>query len=388
MIAELLFLLGMVPVGGFIENRLCADREEYADWIRLGAIAAMWAFYLTLTVPVAWRRLWLALEQEPPLGPRDRPSALLLGVLACTKRSATAALPAIFLILTLRYPRLSTMWWAVAPLLYVVHVAGGLMIRRQLRPAPQDAVLPIAQTDLVAELEQFARRRGVRHVQVRLYHPPTTTHGAAATCQRDRSLPKIFLNDRLVELLDGQEVLAVFAHELGHLRLRFLTLLTKATTLAVWGGAIVSFWLAGWAQEDRFYARPLSYLPILLVGAWLVWFFCHLFELAWNRSEERLANQLAVEMTGSAGPLVSATRKLAAYDPADTPSSWWERLLLADCLSAEQAIAQIRRYAARKGIPINEPMQPPGGDCVSCDRPADGNGRRPQGGHVRHVDSE
>jgi Zn-dependent protease with chaperone function len=362
--AQLLFLLGLVAACGFVEERLCLPWKQRADWVRLGTLAVFWVSYLILMIPITWRQFSLVVGHEPAPGAMQRPRPLRLGILTCATRSASAALPAALVILAVRYPTFWPLRWAAPLLLCLIQVAGAGMIRREFQRTPSPPLQPIGEAELAAELDDFARRQGFRNVQVHACQVPMTADKTAATCRRDGEGAEVVLKSQLLDLLDRRELLAIFAHELSHLRMRFLSQLTAALTYGWWLAIAVAVGaLPGlMTRGNRFFAGPLSCLSILILAGWLVWFFCLPIQLAMSRLEERLANQHAVRMTGSAGPLISAVRKLARLNPGEVPAPWWQRLFFAAAPTADQVVAQVRHYAARRGIAADESMQPPGGN--------------------------
>ena len=358
MIAELLFLLPLVPAGRYVETRLSGSGQGLATAFRAAAVLAALCLHLCLMVSIGYHTVIrlarrFGLPAADPIGLARR---LIPGNLS---RSAGAVLMAMLVIL---WPTCASLG---GPSLPVWVLAIGLAARCWLQRAAcrrgEWSVTPLDPSPMADELGRLASRCGIRGLEVLLIRQSSLPLEFAAICQGNRRRAVVFLNAEALKLLEEPETLAVFAHELSHLRFRRTAGLGKIITWAWWTVIALALFLGlahGGAGLTTI-KQPLSYLPGLLVTIWVAGLAYLPVSLALTRREERLANRRAVELTGRAGPLISAIRKLSSAGTAELPSPWWERLLFADCLSAKQAIAGIRRHALRRGIPTEEPVQTP-----------------------------
>ena len=126
---------------------------------------------------------------------------------------------------------------------------------------------------------------------------------------------RIVLFDTLLEQMDGDEVVAVLAHEAGHWKLRHVLkrlIMTEAIALVLFYAA---YRLIGWSDLASLVgAGDLSFFGrILVLGflASLVSFPATPLISFLSRRDEHAADRFAEELTGSGIPLASALVKLS-----------------------------------------------------------------------------
>ncbi len=121
---------------------------------------------------------------------------------------------------------------------------------------------------------------------------------------------RVVLFDTLLAQLRGEEILAVLAHELGHMVKRHIRKrLLLMATLAL-GFCFAAFWLVSWTalpqlvgmEEASFYARVL----IVTVLAGIVTFPLTPISSARSRRDEDEADDFAVELHGNGDDLATA----------------------------------------------------------------------------------
>lgn len=127
---------------------------------------------------------------------------------------------------------------------------------------------------------------------------------------------QVVLYDTLLESHSHQEILAVLAHELGHLKRRHILkqlLLFEASLLAA---LYVTHLLIDWpALYATFgFDPPRAYAGLFLLG--ILWqkagFFLKPCYTAVSRRFEREADLFSLQFMGSSGPLLAALKRLAA----------------------------------------------------------------------------
>lgn len=127
---------------------------------------------------------------------------------------------------------------------------------------------------------------------------------------------RLVLFDTLIEKQSTEELVAVFAHEVGHFKLRHIP---KSMGLAV-GGSLLMFWALGqllgspWLFEAFRMAEGSVYAGIVFIGFLFspVMKLLSLFTSHFSRRFEYEADQFAARTYGKPETLVSALKKLSA----------------------------------------------------------------------------
>ena len=132
---------------------------------------------------------------------------------------------------------------------------------------------------------------------------------------------QIVLFDTLLESHTEEEILAVLAHEVGHWKKRHVL---KQLLLAEVLSLIVFYLVArclNWPLLYRTFGfeGPVAYAGLFLTGAFLdpLGYFAQPFESAISRKFEREADDFVLALMKTAGPMVSALKRLAADNLAN-----------------------------------------------------------------------
>ncbi len=229
-------------------------------------------------------------------------------------------------------------------------------IRRRSPDALLEHALPADDMEALAPLRNFAAAEGMDDLAIKLLAPEYTTTENLAACIINKKKPIIILSRFLVDLLSPEELLAVFAHEIAHIRRRrgsgtVPRLVSRGVFLLLTFG--FTFVFLRLYKNVPPHDRLFLVVPPLLLACRLMFLLSERLQLWIRRNEEHVSNIMAVDMTGRAGPLISAIEKIAAATGRDKPAPWWQIALFASQPSAASAIARIRRHAARKGIPLD-----------------------------------
>jgi heat shock protein HtpX len=160
-------------------------------------------------------------------------------------------------------------------------------------------------------VRDLAERAGIPMPKV--YLIPEQAPNAFAT-GRNPQHAAVAVTAGLLELMEGDEVRGVLAHELGHVRNRDTLVMTVAATLA---GAVsmlasMAHWgllLGGGRSSDDDGPHPVA----ALVGVIVAPFAAMLVQLAVSRSREFAADESAARLTGNPLALAGALRKLEAW---------------------------------------------------------------------------
>jgi heat shock protein HtpX len=154
---------------------------------------------------------------------------------------------------------------------------------------------------LVGMVHDLARRAGLPNPRVYLIDSP---HPNAFATGRDPAHAAVAVTTGLLGILDRDEVAAVMAHELGHVRNRDTLVMTMTATVA---GAISMLANFGFFfRGDGARANPLA----MIAAVFLAPFAAMLVQLAISRTREYGADRAGAEICGDPGALASALAKL------------------------------------------------------------------------------
>lgn len=178
----------------------------------------------------------------------------------------------------------------------------------------------------------------------------------------------IVFSDSMLKILNGPQVLAIFAHELAHHRLghgswknfgiRFLPMLAGLA-----GAAVVLLWLG---VSDG--VQALAIAPMFLLGVCLACFAARPLSNARIRAKEREATALALEMTADGNSFIIAMQKLREGRPEPRLIPRWQKLLFVDSLMPAEIVEQAEALACkfRETKTVSQPST-----AVEAFRPAD-----------------
>lgn len=162
--------------------------------------------------------------------------------------------------------------------------------------------------ELYQIVRDLAMRAGIPMPKV--YLIPEETPNAFAT-GRNPQHAAVAVTAGITRLLSREELAAVLAHELGHVRNRDTLIMTVAATIA---GALsmltnMAMWgmmLGGRTDDDEDGASPLAGLVGIIVAP----IAAALIQMAISRSREFLADESGARLSGNPLALASALRKI------------------------------------------------------------------------------
>ncbi|MDB5697989.1 MAG: peptidase [Alphaproteobacteria bacterium] len=158
--------------------------------------------------------------------------------------------------------------------------------------------------ELVGIVQQLAARAGLPMPKVYLVESP---HPNAFATGRNPEHAAVAATTGLLALLDRDEVAAVMAHELGHVRNRDTLIMTMTATIAGAISFLANFGLFFRSNDNRG-ANPVAMIAAVLVAP----FAAMLVQLAISRTREYGADRAAAEICRNPSALASALAKLAA----------------------------------------------------------------------------
>jgi len=156
--------------------------------------------------------------------------------------------------------------------------------------------------EFVGIVKDLAARAGLPMPKVFLID--TDAPNAFAT-GRDPDHAAVAATTGLLRMLDRDEIAAVMAHELGHVRNRDTLLMTVTATLAGAISMLGNFALFFGRGEGR---NPLAIIAAVIVAP----FAAMLVQMAISRTREYGADRAGAEISGQPMKLASALQKLAA----------------------------------------------------------------------------
>ena len=202
---------------------------------------------------------------------------------------------------------------------------------------------PLANIELKERLLGLCKSCGVgieQVFEVQLSKETRKANAAVAGLGKGR---RILLGDTLLENYSDEEIEAIFAHELGHVRLSHIWKILGLAAAISLASFYVSFLLfkagTGFFAFDEIYdvaAFPLLALILTAVGLILL-----PMQLAYLRHLEKQADIFAIEHIKNPGSFTSVMTKLANQNLIDPSPSRLEELLLYD----HPPISKRLRYA-------------------------------------------
>ncbi len=217
---------------------------------------------------------------------------------------------------------------------------------------------------LIGIVRQLAARAHLPMPRVYIINSP---HPNAFATGRDPDHAALAATTGLLGLLNRDEVAAVLAHELGHVRNRDTLIMTMTATIAGAIAMIANFGFFFRGGNGR--GNPLALLAAVLVAP----FAAMIVQLAISRTREYGADRAGAEISGNPRALASALRKLDAT-AARVPSPVAQRNPAAASLyivpgtgrdsffsthpDTANRIAILEQIAARMGAPASRAPVP------------------------------
>jgi len=178
-----------------------------------------------------------------------------------------------------------------------------LALYRARELAPHEA------PEIHALVDELARRAEIP--KPRVYIVPSSTPNAFAT-GRNPSHAAVAVTEGILEILTRDELMAVLAHELGHVRNRDILVGTIAATVAGAISMLANMFMWTSMMGGRNNERDDS--PFGAIGALMAMLFAPIaaamIQMAISRSREYSADETAAKLMGSGRPLANALRKL------------------------------------------------------------------------------
>ena len=148
----------------------------------------------------------------------------------------------------------------------------------------------------------------------KLYYVETPIPNAFAT-GRSPEHAAVAVTSGIMEILNEDELRAVLAHELGHVKNRDMLVSTIAACLA---GAIsylaqMAMFFGGSREDDNY--NPIAAIAMMLLAP----FAAMIIQMAISRSREYLADEHSAHLLGTGTALASALKKLEGWKQQAPP---------------------------------------------------------------------
>ncbi len=239
-----------------------------------------------------------------------------------------------------------------------------------------------AAPDIYARLENLCISRGMKTPRLKIIETPAL-NAFASGMNVDESV--IGLTRGLVDTLNDDEIEAVLAHELTHIRNRDAQTMVIAVIFAGFFGFVADLVARNWdfplgrsprrsSSKSKDSGAALVVVALAVTIILLSWGLSTLARLALSRSREYLADAGAVELTKNPDALISALRKISGNpnmpdmpsrmagffieNPAPTPRDSW----LATHPALQSRVDALVRYAGGRApletAPASAPTSP------------------------------
>jgi len=239
----------------------------------------------------------------------DKAKEILLSVILL------AALAGPILWIIARFPH----WWWLWGLLATSAIQFILVVLYPILIAPLfNRFEPLKDESLAEQVKRMAFRVGMKVNGIFQMDAGTrSTHSNAYFTGLGRT-KRIVLFDTLLNTLSHDEILGVLAHELGHFKRRHIVKSYLTGQLILLVGFYLTYLMMNWQPlYEAFNVKASqSYGLLLIVG--IFWqrlgFFVKPLSMMLSRRFERQADDFAVSLSGSPGPLISALKKMAEHN--------------------------------------------------------------------------
>jgi STE24 endopeptidase len=208
------------------------------------------------------------------------------------------------------------LWWLVAWIFFISFQLLMVVLYPTLIAPVFNKFEPVKDKELEHAIRELAEKEGLRIKDILQMDAGKRSRHTNAYFTGLGKTKRIVLFDTLIASHSRDEILAVLAHEIGHLKLghiKKMILMITVTSLIVffliskvlkWGLLYTSF---------GFQSMP-EYAGLLLIGFMLepVGFFLSPLSMARSRKHEREADEYAYRLIKNGAPFINALKKMAA----------------------------------------------------------------------------
>jgi Zn-dependent protease with chaperone function len=239
---------------------------------------------------------------------------------------------------------LGVWWWVGAGLIAALSLAAALQAVSRLL-ARLGTTRPIARHTLMSGIREIARRAGVPVSDIQEWQIEDGARATALIAGLGRSR-RVLVASEVVRDWSDDEIAVVVAHELAH-HVHCDVWRTLALDAVLLAGAFAAAQLLvlGAVAPDLTRAAGVARLPPLFLAAAVVWIGCTPLRLGQSRAQERRADRFALTLTGEAGALAAAVRRLGERHLVEERPSPLTRWFFHRHPPIAERVAQAERFA-------------------------------------------
>lgn len=242
-----------------------------------------------------------------------------------------------------------SLWWLpVGSLLFLVSVVLARLTPVLLLPLFYK-FKPLQDGELKTKILALCHNFGMPVQGVFVFDMSKNTKKANAAFTGIGKSKRIILGDTLVANFRDEEIESVFAHELGHYKLRHIAVMMALGTVNSFLGLFLTALLYQHSLAWFGFVSPDQIAAFPLLALWL-----GVYSLVANpltnvisRAHEHAADRFAVRLTGNAEALGNSLKKLASINLADVSPDPWVEFLFHSHPSIEKRIRAIDLVAIR-----------------------------------------
>jgi len=211
---------------------------------------------------------------------------------------------------------------------------------------------PLENESLATDVSKLCSKVGLRLEGVYQFNLSKTTRKANAAFTGIGKSKRVILGDTLLTKLEPGEILAVLAHELGHYKLKHIWKGMAIGILMTYAGLFLVSTAYDSARTLFHFSHTaqIAALPVIGILLTIYQFITAPLTNAYSRSNERAADDFAVDMIGNPESFISGLNKLADQNLSDRTPHPVVEFLFYSHPSIEKRIARLKK-PDRKRLP-------------------------------------
>jgi STE24 endopeptidase len=219
-----------------------------------------------------------------------------------------------FLLFMIRHA--GNIWWLLAWIFFISFQLLMVVLYPTLIAPLFNKFEPVKDKELENAIRELAEKEGLRIKEIFQMDAGKRSRHTNAYFTGLGKTKRIVLYDTLITSHNRDEILAVLAHEIGHLKLghikKMILMITIASFILFFLTSRVLEW--GLLYESFGFQSMPQYVGLLLIGFMLepIGFFLSPISMARSRKHEREADDYAYGLIKDIGPFINALKRMAA----------------------------------------------------------------------------